>query len=87
MGPIFGPTYVFRTARLGASVVLEGKASIIKAEASRTVIRLSQEIVKDSQFPFEPGDDLVVRIEPAHKRLVIEKAPPESAGAKKKAHR
>ncbi|HEX2066258.1 MAG TPA: hypothetical protein VHI93_05530 [Candidatus Thermoplasmatota archaeon] len=65
-------------------MVLEGKARIIQSEASRTVIRLSQEIVKDSQFPFKPGDDLTVRIDPDGKRLVLEKAGPEP-GAKKKA--
>jgi hypothetical protein len=71
-------------ARLLPRVVLEGRASIIRSEASRTVIRLSQELVKDSQFPFQPGDELWVRIDPEGKRLTIEKMEPPH-GSKKKA--
>jgi hypothetical protein len=72
------------TSRLLSTVVLEGKARIIQSEASRTVIRLSQEIVKDSQFPFQSGEDLTVRIDTENQRLIIERAGP-TAGSKKKA--
>jgi hypothetical protein len=37
---------------------------------SRTLVYISKKVVDDSAFPFEPGQELVVRIE--GKRLVIE---------------
>lgn len=65
-------------------MVLEGKARIIQSEASRTVIRLSQGIVKDSQFPFRSGENLTVRIDVENQRLIIGRADP-AGGPKKKA--
>jgi len=38
-----------------------------------TYIRIPAQLLKDSQFPFSKDDELVIRIDPKGKRLIIEK--------------
>lgn len=63
-------------------MALEGEARLVQAEASRTVVYISQAVVRDSQFPFAAREKLVVRIDPKGKRLIIEKADTAAKTAK-----
>lgn len=56
-------------------MAIEGSARLVQAEVSRTVIYLSQAVVRDSQFPFKPRDALRARIDVRGKRLIIELDP------------
>lgn len=75
---LFGPNYWTqpRDERLGnhLGVALTGKGRVLQTEASRTTIYLSQKVVGDSAFPFKPGDDVRITIDPVGKRLLIERA-------------
>lgn len=51
-------------------MVLEGRGRVVQPERSRTLVYLPARLVQDSQFPFEPGQEVVVRIERG--RLVVE---------------
>lgn len=53
-------------------MALEGKGRFLQTEGSRSLIYVSQKVAQDSAFPFEPSQELVVRIE--KNRLVIESA-------------
>lgn len=55
-------------------MALEGSGRLLKVEASRTLIYVSQKVASDSAFPFKAGEPLHVRIDPDGRRLVIEKA-------------
>lgn len=52
---------------------LIGSGRLLQAEASRTLIYVSQKLVGDSAFPFQPGDKLDIRIDPVGKQLIIER--------------
>ncbi len=45
----------------------------MRPQANKCLIYLSTDVHLDSQFPFKPGDDLWVRVDPKTKRLVIER--------------
>jgi hypothetical protein len=53
-------------------MTLEAKGRLLESGPSRTVVYVSQEVASDSQFPFERGQDLWLRIEPEEGRLVVE---------------
>lgn len=55
-------------------MALSGKAKLHAPEQSRTILYISQRVASDSAFPFEPGEDLVVRIDKVGKRLIVERA-------------
>lgn len=55
-------------------MALEGNGRYVAYEKSRRLVYISAKVADDSAFPFEPGDQLVVRIDPDGQRLVIEKA-------------
>ncbi len=61
---------------------LVGPARYVRYERSRTLIYISQKLTDDSGWPFKPGEQLVARIEPRAKRLVIEKVPSATASKK-----
>lgn len=54
-------------------MALIGRGRLFHAESSRTLIYVSQKIVSDSAFPFQPGDGLRITIEPETRRLIVEK--------------
>lgn len=56
------------------TMALEGPAKYFAYEKSRRMIYISKEVASDSQFPFKPGDSLLVRIDASQKRIIIEKA-------------
>lgn len=58
-------------------MALEGHGRFAEYERSRTLIYVSQDVVKDSTFPFQHGDDLWIRIDPDNERLIVEAAPDE----------
>ena len=37
-------------------------------------IYVPTEVARDSLFPFKPGEEVVTRIDPAEKRLIVEKS-------------
>lgn len=54
-------------------MALEGKGRFLQSEGSRSLIYISQKVAQDSTFPFGPGDELIVRIDPGHNRIIVEK--------------
>jgi hypothetical protein len=57
-------------------MVREARTTIRKS-GSRHTLYLRKDLVEDSQFPFKPGEPLVIRIE--GDRLIIERAEGEGA--------
>jgi hypothetical protein len=55
-------------------MALEGSARFVSYEKSRTLVYISKKVVDDSAFPFRPGEELVVRIDPKGQRLIIERS-------------
>lgn len=55
-------------------MALEGSGRFLRYERSRTLIYISTKVCEDSNFPFKPGDELRIRIDPKGKRLVVERA-------------
>ena len=55
-------------------MALQGKGKLHHPQSSRTVIYVSAKVAGDSAFPFQPGDDLVIRIDTKAGRLIVEKA-------------
>ena len=53
-------------------MVLEGRGRFLQAEKSRNLIYISRGLVKDSAFPFRPGQAVKVTVDPKKKRLIIE---------------
>lgn len=53
-------------------MALEGQGRMLEYENSRSMIYIPQAVRQDSQFPFKPGQELSVQIEPEEGRLVIE---------------
>lgn len=51
---------------------LESKGRLHEPEASRTIIYVGQDVAGDSQFPFEDGQDLWIRIDAEEDRLIVE---------------
>jgi hypothetical protein len=52
----------------------EGTGRIYRAGKYKTLIHVHQDIVHDSAFPFELGEDVRIRIDAKNKRLIIERA-------------
>lgn len=67
-------TLLMACPRLVPCMALKGTARFASYERSRTVIYVSKKVTDDSAFPFEPGDELVVIVDPKGKRLILEKA-------------
>jgi len=42
----------------------------------RWLLIIPPDIARDSQFPFKPDEEVIVRIDPEFKRLIIEKVMP-----------
>lgn len=55
-------------------MTLEAHGRLLHPESSRTLIYVSQKVASDSAFPFEAGDELVVRIDKENERLIVELA-------------
>lgn len=55
-------------------MALTGSARFASYERSRTVIYVSKKVTDDSAFPFKPGDELVVTVDPNAKLLVFQRA-------------
>ena len=55
-------------------MALEGSGKFVRYERSRTLIYVSAKVCDDSNFPFQPGDALNVRIDRKAKRLIVELA-------------
>jgi len=55
------------------SMPSEGSGRIYRAGKYKTLIHVHQDIVHDSQFPFEMGDDVRIRIDSKNRRLIIER--------------
>lgn len=53
-------------------MALEAPGRLHHPESSRTLIYVSQKVASDSQFPFERGQDLWIRIDPEGERLIVE---------------
>jgi hypothetical protein len=55
-------------------VVLEKISRLTKAnpQAATLYLVIPADLVKDSEFPFANGDNITIKIDPAHQRLVIE---------------
>ncbi|MCA1811752.1 MAG: hypothetical protein ABR562_02275 [Thermoplasmatota archaeon] len=71
--PIVGTRTVIICWNLAADMALEGKGRLIQAEASRTLIYVSQKVAGDSAWPFKAGDELLIRIDTKGKRVIVEK--------------
>jgi hypothetical protein len=54
-------------------MTLVGEGRLHQSESSRTLIYISQRLVRDSKFPFRHGDELEIRIQDDH--LVIRRRP------------
>ena len=55
-------------------MALEGSARYVRYERSRTLVYISKKVADDSAFPFDAGDELVVRIDPRLKRVILERS-------------
>jgi len=53
---------------------LSAESRVIRAGPSGLYIYVPAGVVKDSQFPFQPGQRVTVRIDPKQCRLIIEAA-------------
>ena len=69
--------------QLGGQLI-EGKSKLVNRprmskgkQYDSYFVYIPTEVMRDSQFPFKHGDEVVVRIDTANKRLLIEKAPEE----------
>jgi len=52
--------------------MLEGKGKIWKASGNGGhVIYVPADIVKDSQYPFKPGDRVNIKVEPEKKMIIV----------------
>ena len=69
-GSIYGSFCVLARWVLWVTMVLEGRGKFLRPERSRMLLYISTKIADDSQFPFEAGQEVWVRIE--GKRLVVE---------------
>jgi hypothetical protein len=47
-------------------MTLVGAGRLHQSETSRTLIYVSQRLVRDSKFPFRDGDELEIRIQGDH---------------------
>jgi len=61
--------------------VMKGKGRFInrptktgKRTYDKFFIYVPTEVARDSLFPFKPGEEVVTRIDPAEKRLIVEKS-------------
>lgn len=50
----------------------------MEPEQSKTFLRVPQKVRKDSAFPFKDGEQVLVRIDPESKCLVVEKVKKKS---------
>lgn len=55
-------------------MTLTGPGRFGEYERSRALIYVSQDVVKDSAFPFEHGDELRITIDSEKDQLIIERA-------------
>lgn len=60
------------SGKMFLAMTLEGRGKLARPEGKRTLIYVSAKVASDSQFPFKPGDELLIRID--GKKLVVEKA-------------
>lgn len=70
LGPITVSRQVMPDSHSPTYMALEGKGRYTQSEASRSLIYISQRLVRDSQFPFQNGEQLTVRID--RNRLIVE---------------
>lgn len=54
-------------------MVLEGRGKFLRPERSRMLLYISTKVADDSQFPFEPGQEVRIRIEGTS--LIVEPLP------------
>ena len=56
-------------------MVYETISKIYKVKGNRHLINLRKDFVEDSQFPFEKGEELLLKIDSKENRITIERKP------------
>ena len=57
-------------------MALTGLGRIMQVEKGRTLVYVSRKLAGDSAFPFQPGERVLLTIDPKGRRLVVERTPP-----------
>jgi hypothetical protein len=58
----------------GKGKFLNRKTKTANKDYDKFFIYVPAEVARDGTFPFKPQDEVVVRVDTAHKRLIIERA-------------
>ena len=54
---------------------LRAKGRIMQVEKGRTLVYVSRSLADDSAWPFEPGEEVELVIDPEERRLIVSKLP------------